>query len=47
MSSLDMVGAFGNVRVDIECPDCKISNRISLKEIIIESSIICRGCYKD
>jgi transposase-like protein len=46
MTSLDLVGAFEGLWVDIECPDCKISTRVHLKEIIIQSSIICRGCYK-
>jgi len=47
MAGLDLVGAFAGLWVDIVCPQCKISNRIRLKEIMIESSIICRGCYKE
>jgi transposase-like protein len=47
MNSLDLVGSFSNLWTEITCPSCKISNRTRLKEILIESSIICRGCYKD
>ncbi len=46
MAGLDLVGAIAGLWVDIVCPQCKISNRIRLKEIMIESSMICRGCYK-
>ncbi len=47
MAHLDLVGSFSNLWTDIECPNCKIENALRLKEVIIESSIICRGCYAD
>ena len=47
MSDLDLATSFSNLWTEITCPNCKIANRIRLKEILIESSIICRGCYKD
>ncbi len=47
MANLNLAKAFARLWIDIACPNCGLSSRIRLKEVIIESSIICRGCYTD
>lgn len=47
MANLNLTKAFARLWIDIACPDCGLSSRIRLKEVIIESSIICRGCHMD
>jgi peptide subunit release factor 1 (eRF1) len=32
--------------VEIPCPECNYKNKVSLKDIAKEKTIICRGCKK-
>lgn len=40
-----LINGFEQSWIDFECPTCKISNSVRLKEIVIGSNILCRGCH--
>lgn len=36
----------GNHWIQVECPNCRIENEVRLIDVLVESTIICRGCYQ-
>jgi transposase-like protein len=47
MSGFDLMGAISQMWIEVSCPTCGISNRVRVKEVLVESSLICRGCYRE
>ncbi len=45
MSGFNYFDLFSENYIEVECPNCKITTQIRMKELIIESRFICRGCY--
>jgi hypothetical protein len=46
MSGLDFSDMIEYNWIDIECPNCHIENSIQMIQVILESRILCRGCYR-
>ncbi len=42
---MDLTEAFNNQLVVVHCPECTLSLRVKVKDIINESHKICRGCH--
>jgi len=45
MSEFNLYNLFLNNYIEAECPKCKITTQIRMKELLVESRFICRGCY--
>ena len=47
MSEFSFLRAIKKSWVNVTCPRCAISNRVMVREILVESYIVCKGCYID